>query len=138
MTEHGPMAIPRLCVYAEHHTVKYVWQVLFKHMDEGEYSVEKIEPYLEQLRPSSGYTFCLGIREYPPEIRFHTKNLRQWGIPFHRIDATACEMWHIPHNIHHPQEISSVILVSHAGFFTMTYASWQRKRVLCQTNRRLP
>ena len=97
--DNGPMAIARLCVYAERRTVKYVWKVLFKHMDEGEYSVEKIEPYLEQLRP---YTFCPGIREYPQEIRFHAKNLRQWGIPFHRIDATSCEMWHIPHNIHHP------------------------------------
>ena len=41
MTQHGPMAIPRLCVYAERHTVKYVWQVLFKHMEEGGSTVSR-------------------------------------------------------------------------------------------------
>ena len=102
ITDFGPMANPRLCVFVESDVAKFRWQVLFKSVDDGEYSVEKIEPCLEQLRPLSGYKVCSGIKEYPHKLRFQTKNLRQWGIPFNRVDAKSCELWHIPHNIHHP------------------------------------
>ena len=102
MTEFGPMANPRLCVFAEGGVVKFRWQVLFKSIDDGEFSVDKIKPYLEQLRPSSGSKVCPGIREYPQEIRFQTKNLRKWGILFDRVDSKSCELWNIPNNIHHP------------------------------------
>ena len=102
MTEFGPMANPRLCIFAEGDIAKFRWQVLFKSLDQGEYSIEKTEPYLEQLRPSSGFKVCPGLKKYPQELRFQTKNVRLWGIPFDRVDAKCCEMWHIPHNIHHP------------------------------------
>ena len=36
--------------------------MVFKCLDEGEYNVEKIEPYLELLRPSSGFRFCPGVK----------------------------------------------------------------------------
>ena len=29
-------------------------------------------------------------------MRFKTKSLREWGEPFHRLDAKTCLLWHIP------------------------------------------
>ena len=40
--------------------------------------------------------------EYQTEIRFDTKNVRRWRIPFNRIDSLSCVLWHVPHNVHHP------------------------------------
>ena len=102
MTEFGPLANPRLCVFAEGGAVHYKWQVLFKTVTSGEFSDMIVEPYLEQLKPASGFKVCPGIKEYPQEIRFDTKNLRRWGIPFGRIDAQSCLLWHVPNNSHHP------------------------------------
>ena len=61
--------------------------MLFKSIDDRKFSVDKVECYLEQLRPSSGFKVCPGIKEYPQEIRFQTKNLRQWSIQFDRVDS---------------------------------------------------
>ena len=103
MTEFGPMTNPRLYIFEDDdHTVKYWWQIFFKTVDEGEFCTAKIQSYLEQLRPSSSFKVCPGIKEYPEEVRFQTKNLRQWGIPFNRLDSSSCELWHIPNNTHHP------------------------------------
>lgn len=54
--------------------------------------------YLKQLLPSSGYVVCPGIKEYPDQIRFDTKNLRQWGPPFNRKFSANCYQWHVPNN----------------------------------------
>ena len=35
-------------------------------------------------------------------MRFKTKNLREWGLPFNRLDSQSCLLWHIPNNTHHP------------------------------------
>ena len=44
-----------------------------------------------------------GISNYPrTEIRFKTKNLREWGLPFNRMDALKCMLWHVPSNAKHP------------------------------------
>ena len=102
MTEFGPLSNPRLCIFAEGGLVQYKWQVLFQTISCGVYCEETIKAYLEQLKPQSGFKICPGISEYPKEIRFDTKNLRRWGIPFNRIDALSCVLWHVPHNIHHP------------------------------------
>lgn len=98
MTEFGPLANPRLCVFAEGEAVRYKWQVVFS----GEYSATTVEPYLEQLKPVSGFKVCPGIKEYSKEIRFDTKNLRRWGISFDRIDDQSCLLWHVPNNTYHP------------------------------------
>ena len=53
MTEFGPLANPRLCVFADGGADK--WQVLFKTVASGEFSTMTVEPYLEQLKPASGF-----------------------------------------------------------------------------------
>ena len=74
----------------------------FKTIASGSYSPDTIKEYLEELRPHSGYKHCPGLKKYPEEVRFNTKNVRQRVLPFNRIDAQSCALWHIPHNIHHP------------------------------------
>jgi hypothetical protein len=68
----------------------------------GEDSLDAVKEYLDELRPYSGFKICPGLKHYPEELLFDTNNLRQWGLPFNRIDAKSCALWHIPHNIHHP------------------------------------
>lgn len=102
MAEVGPIANPRLCIVAHNDTMKYKWQILFKTISEENYSFEGVRMYLEQLRYSSGYTLCPGLKEYPSEVHFKTKNFREWGVPFGRMDSKYCLLWHIPNNIHHP------------------------------------
>lgn len=102
MTEFGPIANPRLCVFAEGNSIQYKWQVLFQAVSCGVYCQSAIKSYLEQLKLQSGFKLCPGIREYPKEIRFDTKNVHRWGMPFNRVDAQSCTLWHVPHNIHHP------------------------------------
>ena len=102
MTEFGPLANPRLCVFAEGSSVQYKWQVLFQTVSCGSYCEKVVESYLKQLKPQSGFKVCPGIKEYPKEIRFDTKNVRRWGIPFNRIDSVSCVLWHVPNNVHHP------------------------------------
>ena len=74
MIEFGPLANPHLCVFTEGGAVQYKWQVLFKTLASGEFSAMTVEPYLEQLKPVSGFKVCPGIKEYPQEIWFDTKN----------------------------------------------------------------
>ena len=50
---------------------------------------------LDQLHLESGFAVCPGIKEYPSELRFETKNLRIWGNPFRRINSQQCLLWHI-------------------------------------------
>ena len=102
MTEFGPLANLRLCVMADSGAVKYKRQVLFKTISDGEYSVNKVQVYLEQLRPHSGYKGYPGLKKYPEEVRFETKNVCSWGMPFNCVDAQSCALWHIPNNVQHP------------------------------------
>ena len=102
MTEFGPLANPRLCIMADSGSVKYKWQVLFRTVSDGKYSTDQVRVYLEQLKPQSGYKVCPGLNEYPEEVRFETKNVRLWGLPFNRVDAQSCSLWHIPNNVNHP------------------------------------
>ena len=41
---------------------------------------------------------CPGIKVYPSEIRFRTKNLVEWGAPFNQKFSSSCSRWHIPNN----------------------------------------
>ena len=102
MTDFGPLSNPRLCIMSEGDTIQYKWQVFFKTVVSGEYSMDAVKEYLDKLRPCSGFKVCPGLKQYPEELRFDTKNLRQWGLPFNRIDAKSCALWHVPHNVHHP------------------------------------
>ena len=102
MTEFGPLANPRLCVMVEGGLIQYKWQVLFNTIASGDYSVDAVKDYLEEFRPHSGYKVCPGLKNYPDELRFDTMNVCQWGLPFNRVDAQSCALWHIPHNVHHP------------------------------------
>lgn len=87
---------------AEDGLIQYKWQVLFKIVTSGDYSVDAVKEYLDKLRPHSGSKICPGLKNYPEDLRFDTKNIRQWGLPFDHINAESCAFWHIPHNIHHP------------------------------------
>ena len=53
---------------------------------------------LKQLLPDSGYEICPGITSYPPDLRFKTKHLHEWGEPFNWLDSDSCELWLIPNN----------------------------------------
>ena len=91
-----------MAVEGDSQSIHYKWQVLFNTVSHGNYSESVLRKYLDQLRPQSGYKLCPGLKKYPEELRFETKKLRQWGLPFNRIDSQDCHLWHIPHNIHHP------------------------------------
>ena len=77
MTEVSPLANLRLYVFTEGGAVQFKWQVLFKTLASGKFSATTIEPYLEQLKPVSSFKVCPGIKEYPQEIQFETKNLQR-------------------------------------------------------------
>ena len=51
------------------------------------------------MRVPSGYKICPGLTD---EIKFKTKNLREWGVPFSRMDSRTCLLWHIPCNLRRP------------------------------------
>lgn len=74
MTEFGPLVNPCLYVFTEGGAVQFKWQGLFKLLAGGEFSATTIEPYLEQLKPMSGFKVCPGIKEYPQGIPFETKD----------------------------------------------------------------
>lgn len=95
----GPLQNPRLCLYRDDSNVQFSWQVYFKTLQRGVYTcLSDIHIYLDQLLPTSKFVVCPGIRDYPEEIRFRTKNLVQWGEPFSRMFSAACDQWHIPNN----------------------------------------
>lgn len=96
--EFGPIANPRLCIIVGDCSVSYKWQILFKTVASGQYCFEQIEVYLRQLLPQSGYELCPGIKEYPSDVHFKTKNLHEWGEPFGRLDSSVCLLWHLPSN----------------------------------------
>ncbi len=101
----GPLQNPRLCVAFEDGVsdARFLWQVFYNTISEGVYrSPKDIELYLEQLLPLSGFVLCPGIKEYPEEIRFQTKNLCQWGMPFNRKFSATCYQWHVPCNYKQP------------------------------------
>ncbi len=98
----GPLANPRLCFRAVSGCVTYKWQVFFHTVAGGDYTFEAVRPFLDQLLMRSGYVVCPGLAEYPSGIRFKTKNVREWGLPFKRIDSQMCLLWHIPKNEKQP------------------------------------
>ena len=100
--EFGPLQNPRLCIYAAEDSLQFKWQVWFRTISSGTYTFGSVQSFLDQLSTDSGYRVCPGIREYPPEVRFKTKHLREWGLPFNRIDSDNCLLWHIPNNRRHP------------------------------------
>lgn len=59
ITGFGPLANPCLCVFADGSVPQYKWQILFMTVASGDYSFDAVRPYLEQLRPLSGYKLCL-------------------------------------------------------------------------------
>lgn len=93
----APIANPRLCIMASSTSgeILYKWQVFFKTTSEGNYTYEGILMYLHQLLDTSGYMLCPGLCKYPSEVRFRTTNLREWGVPFDRLDSRSCFLWHI-------------------------------------------
>ena len=101
----GPLQNPRLCIVHEAQSSHFYWQIYYSTIQDGVYAnPSDIEMYLEQLLPSSGYVVCPGIRSYPDQIRFTTKNLRQWGPPFNRMFSATCAQWHIPNNVQQSPE----------------------------------
>ena len=100
--EIGPIANPRLCFMLQNGAILFKWQILFKTISEGDYTYTGVSKFLTQLLYSSGYTICPGLKEYPNDVLFKTKNLREWGLPFNRLDSQSCLLWHIPNNTHHP------------------------------------
>ena len=79
---------------------RYYWQVFYKVVEEGQYTCPSdIEGFLKQLLPSSGYVICPRIKEYPEQIRFKTKHLIEWGLPFSRKFSDHCSLWHVPNTL---------------------------------------
>ena len=94
----GPIANPRLCIIADKCSVSFKWQILFETIASGRYCFEEAKVYPHQLLPQSGYELCPGIKEYPSDVHFKTKKLREWGEPFNRLDSDACMLWHLPNS----------------------------------------
>ena len=130
MMEVGPLANPRLFVFIEGATVQFKWQVPFKTLTSGEFSATTVEPHLEQLKPVSDFKVCPGIKEYPQEIRFETKNLRRWGIPLVELMPSLVHSGIFPTISIIQQEKAFETLVNLVGFFTMISPSWLRKQAL--------
>ena len=79
MTEFGPLDNACICMMVLDASVQYEWKVLFKTILLGVCSMKEIAEYLETLMPHSGYKLCLGLRKYPEEVRFETKNICVYG-----------------------------------------------------------
>ena len=95
----GPLQNPRLCIVHEAQSSHFYWQIYYSTIQDGLYcSPSDVEMYLEQLVPSSGCVIFPGIRSYPDQIRFTTKNLQQWGPPFNQMFSANCAQWHLPNN----------------------------------------
>ena len=95
----GLIQNPRLGVCFQSDQVQFSWQHYFATYAEGVCNgLSDITMYLDQLLPCSGYVVCPGVKEYPPEIRFRTKNLVEWGAPFNQKFSSSCSRWHIPNN----------------------------------------
>ena len=94
----GPVHTPHLNICCDGTKVVYNMQVLYHTVSSGPIDADILSFLLSQLVPSSEYAVCPGIGAYPPEVRFKTKHLRDWGQPFFRLDADTCPLWHIPSN----------------------------------------
>ena len=79
----GLIQNPCLCLSFQSDRVWFSWQYYFTMYAEGQCNqMCDIATYLDELLPCSGYVVCPGIKDYPSEIRFKTKNLVEWGAPF--------------------------------------------------------
>ncbi len=60
--------------------IEYSFQVFYNTISSGccRSDLSDIESYSSQLLPMSSYVVCPGVGEYPPDIRFKTKNLVIW------------------------------------------------------------
>ena len=96
----GPLYTPSLNLCCDGTKAVYDMQVFYRTISCGPIDAEMLSVLLNQLLPNSEYTVCPGIGSYPPEVRFKTKYLRDWGQPFNRLDADNCLLWHIPNNSH--------------------------------------
>lgn len=92
----------QLCICATGSSACYMWQLFFQAIVEGDYMLEVIQPFLDQLPMSSGYMVCPGIGEYLTEVCFKTKHLREWGLQFTRLDSQICLLWHLSNNSSYP------------------------------------
>ena len=83
MSNFGPLANPRLCVFADGSAVRYKWQILFLTVASGHYSFHAVKASLEQLSlvwlqalpwhpESTRRRFVLKRRIF---VSFKTKNL---------------------------------------------------------------
>ena len=101
-SEFGPLPNPRLSIFVLGDMIEYKWQVWFHTIASGKYSFEAVQQYLDQLQTNE-YQLCPGINKYPStEVRFKTKRLREWGLPFNRVDSIDCLLWHFPNNGKYP------------------------------------
>ena len=98
--EVGPIDNPQLVMtYFDDLRVTYAFQVFFLAIDNGEYNKDVFLQQLDQLLPRSGYIVCPRLMDYPSDsLHFKLKNVRMWGSPFQQIDATKCDLFHIPNN----------------------------------------
>ena len=86
----------------------YSFQALLTTIKTGNWRLTSGHPtelnqLLDTMLPASGYVPCPGLRNYQAEfgefVRFHTKNLREWSLPFSRYDSNTCLLWHLPNNV---------------------------------------
>ena len=68
---------------------------------EREYNKEEVKAIIMTLLLTSKYVICPGIKEYPSELKFETKQYGKWELPYKRHDSKCCAMWHDPTKQHH-------------------------------------
>lgn len=94
----GPFNNPFITLCCNGSSVTFKFCVFFQPVTSGLVDTGCFLSLLKQLLPDSGYEICPGICSYPPDIRFKTKHLHEWGEPFNRLDSGSCLLWHIPNN----------------------------------------
>ena len=93
----GPFFNPFITLCCDGKSITFKFCVYFQPVFSGTVDTGCFLSLLKQL-PDSGYEICPGITSYPPDVRFKTKHLHDWGEPFNRLDSDTCELWLIPNN----------------------------------------
>ena len=75
----GPIYNPRLLVTSAVGLDEYrvELQVFFKSICCEKYDIEAVNPYLQTMKPGSGYIVCPGVPNLPGEICFKPKKYRE-------------------------------------------------------------
>ena len=89
----GPIHNPHMVISVDDQCqAQMKFQMFFQTVFKEAYSRQAADPHLKSRESDS---VCPGIPEYLLEVRFKSKNYREWQLPFKRHDNQKCKLWHI-------------------------------------------